>query len=286
MRKLTEQEMDYCMGYIQQKVNDWDYAIRNNLYMGKDGAAIVLVAFLDACEQDEKNTRVKTLAGVCDRAIQNYWDKYRGQMYELFTLSEKPSIDTKSEPEKQPEPTSETVPEQPKSAITSGTDSNNAIDPFIAYVEGRIGQNIEKSVMERIEPVIEKAVKNAEPKEIIVKTATQTTKIEGVTHEIFGKVLEYANAREPIYIYGHQGTGKNVLGQQVAKALGLSYYYVGRVDLAYKFSGFTDATGKYHETAFYKACINSTNSSFPFATARSILGSYSISILPNLFSVA
>ena len=77
--------------------------------------------------------------------------------------------------------------------------------------------------------------------------------LSGITHEMFDTVLNLINLRIPVYMSGLSGTGKNVIAKQVAQALGLEFYFTNAVTQEYKLTGFIDASGKYHETQFYKA---------------------------------
>lgn len=78
-------------------------------------------------------------------------------------------------------------------------------------------------------------------------------KICGTTHEKFDEVLNIVNLDIPVYLTGKAGTGKNVICQQVAEALGLDFYFTNAVTQEYKLTGFIDANGNYQETQFYKA---------------------------------
>ena len=69
-----------------------------------------------------------------------------------------------------------------------------------------------------------------------------------VLHEKFDEVLKFVANKEPVFLTGRAGTGKNVLCKQVAKALGLDFYFNNAVTQEYKITGFTDANGVYHET--------------------------------------
>lgn len=80
--------------------------------------------------------------------------------------------------------------------------------------------------------------------------------LEGVQHEQFDTVLKFVAANEPVFLTGPAGSGKNVLCQQVAKALGLDFYFSNAVTQEYKITGFTDANGVFHESQFYKAFKN------------------------------
>lgn len=77
-----------------------------------------------------------------------------------------------------------------------------------------------------------------------------------VLHEKFEEVLKFVSQGEPVFLTGEAGTGKNVICKQVAKALGLDFYFSNAVTQEYKLTGFTDAMGNYQETQFYKAFKN------------------------------
>lgn len=76
---------------------------------------------------------------------------------------------------------------------------------------------------------------------------------EGVTHEKFDTIVKFVANNEPVFLTGPAGSGKNVLCQQAAEALGLSFYFSNAVTQEYKITGFTDAMGVFHESQFYKA---------------------------------
>lgn len=88
-----------------------------------------------------------------------------------------------------------------------------------------------------------------------VVTVIDGKKYEGdeVTHEKFGQIMQFVANDEPVFLTGPAGSGKNVLCQQVAKALGLDFYFSNAVPQEYKITGFTDAMGVFHESQFYKA---------------------------------
>ena len=94
------------------------------------------------------------------------------------------------------------------------------------------------------------------PQKHEIKTPDFSIEMEDVLHEKFDEVLQIVNLNIPIYLTGKAGTGKNVICQQVAKALGLDFYFTNAVTQEYKLTGFIDANGKYQETQFYKAFTN------------------------------
>lgn len=79
---------------------------------------------------------------------------------------------------------------------------------------------------------------------------------EGFVHEKFDTVCKFVANKEPVFLTGPAGSGKNHLCKQVADALGLKFYFTNAVTQEYKLTGFTDANGNYQETQFYKAFKN------------------------------
>lgn len=79
---------------------------------------------------------------------------------------------------------------------------------------------------------------------------------EEVFHEKFETILACVKANIPVYLAGPAGSGKNHTLEQVAKRIGLDFYFTNSVQQEYKLTGFIDAGGAYHETEFYKAFKN------------------------------
>lgn len=92
-----------------------------------------------------------------------------------------------------------------------------------------------------------------------VKLETEEKEIDfgdEVLHEKFDTILKFVKQNEPVFLVGEAGTGKNYICKQVAKALGLDFYFSNAVTQEYKLTGFTDAMGNYQESQFYKAFKN------------------------------
>ena len=77
-----------------------------------------------------------------------------------------------------------------------------------------------------------------------------------VFHTKFNMILTCVESKIPVYLAGPAGSGKNHTLEQVAKVLGLEFYFTNSVQQEYKLTGFIDAGGKFHETEFYKAFKN------------------------------
>lgn len=90
-------------------------------------------------------------------------------------------------------------------------------------------------------------------KKVEVEVGETKAKFDEVLHAKFDTVVKFVKMNEPVFLTGNAGTGKNVLCKQVAKALGLDFYFTNAVTQEYKLTGFTDASGVYHKTQFYDA---------------------------------
>lgn len=77
-----------------------------------------------------------------------------------------------------------------------------------------------------------------------------------VFHEKFNIIKACVENNIPVYLAGPAGSGKNHTLEQIAKQLGLNFYFTNSVQQEYKLTGFIDAGGEYHETEFFKAFNN------------------------------
>lgn len=117
--------------------------------------------------------------------------------------------------------------EEIKNAVVG--DFRQSVDKYIAETYGKIERKVELTVNER------------------------KVEFNEVLHEKFDTILHFVANNEPVFLVGKAGTGKNVICKQVAKALGLDFYFSNAITQEYKLTGFTDANGNYHETQFYRA---------------------------------
>ena len=118
---------------------------------------------------------------------------------------------------------------------------------------GGLFQIVEQRVTENVQKMIQPALKNAVLNVQLIDTKGITHKIEGVVHEKFEVACQLVHDGFPVYFYGASGSGKNVLAEQVAKGLGLDYYYQSCVKDDFVLTGNPTATGGYCESEFYKA---------------------------------
>lgn len=121
-------------------------------------------------------------------------------------------------------------------------EADKAVDIKITKVHDRA----EKVEVEKVED--EKIVDKAE--KIIKEIKTPSGKVQ---HSSYEKIKICVQFDIPIYLHGPAGSGKNHTLEQIAKDLGLDFYFTNSVQQEYKITGFIDAGGEYHETEFFKA---------------------------------
>lgn len=117
-------------------------------------------------------------------------------------------------------------------------------------------EEIQKTILESCEQKVRDFIKTEYgtiERKIITVVDGKKFEGEGVAHEKFDTIVKFVANNEPVFLTGPAGSGKNVLCQQVAKALGLKFYFSNAVTQEYKITGFTDAMGVFHESQFYKA---------------------------------
>ena len=125
------------------------------------------------------------------------------------------------------------------------------------------GGKIQEQLLSNMD--IEATVKELVKKELapVEKTIVFSTQLpnkgkvtfpEGeVLHTKFNTIMQTILMGRIPFLVGPAGSGKNVLCEQIAKALGVKFFIGNALSQEFKLGGFTDAQGRYQETAFYKA---------------------------------
>lgn len=154
----------------------------------------------------------------------------------------------------------EEIPETPAPVSTPVNQVNNymgLLEKTLAEViVSTQGENIAKQIVgnlgDKVDEYISKTYGTIRRK-VELEIDERKVEFDEKLHEKFDTVLKFVKMNEPVFLTGAAGTGKNVICKQVAKALGLDFYFTNAVTQEYKLTGFTDATGTFHETQFYKA---------------------------------
>lgn len=77
-----------------------------------------------------------------------------------------------------------------------------------------------------------------------------------IRHEKYEMIKTCLSCGLPVYLAGPAGSGKNHTVEQIAKEMGWGFYFTNSIQQEYKLTGFIDAGGTYHETEFFKACMD------------------------------
>lgn len=185
--------------------------------------------------------------------IRKYASEHKGKEVSLVDCFDSFWIEAKPEPK---------AVEEPKTVDTA-MNAKTAIDFLGAAVVDILAKTktdeIQKAVIDSCEQKVREFIKNEYgtiERKFVTVIDGKKFEGEGVTHEKFDTIVKFVANNEPVFLTGPAGSGKNVLCQQVAKALGLNFYFSNAVTQEYKITGFTDAMGVFHESQFYKAFKN------------------------------
>ena len=116
------------------------------------------------------------------------------------------------------------------------------------------GKKVTNTSNKKISESIKAEIAKKELEEVIEKPVWKNP--GEVFHSKFEMIKTCVENKIPVYLAGPAGSGKNHTLEQVAKVLGLEFYFTNSVQQEYKLTGFIDAGGKFHETEFYKAFTN------------------------------
>ena len=132
---------------------------------------------------------------------------------------------------------------------------------FIAYINdlNKIYMQEKTDILKQVIEESTKILINKNPCRIVninIEAIKKQFSTKDIFHKDFEKILKLVSTKKPVLLKGPAGSGKNVIIEQVAKALGLQFYYCNDVTDEYKIMGFVDANGRYVQTQFFKAFTN------------------------------
>ena len=147
---------------------------------------------------------------------------------------------------------------------TTPTSNNAALDALTAFMANSKTEGYNQAKSE-FEPIIsDLKAKLAAANEggkgtnitITIDGKTTKTNTPKILDSQFGDILELVANHENVYLYGPAGSGKNVLCEELAKALNVPFYYQNTILTKFDISGYKNAGGEFEETEFYKAWTN------------------------------
>ena len=108
--------------------------------------------------------------------------------------------------------------------------------------------NVVNVIMNEME--IKQAQRKEETTEKVIKPFDRDNEF---VHEKFDKLRTCVEAGVIPMLVGPAGTGKSTAVEQVARAMGLPFYTMNRIQNSFDLTGYNDANGKYVSTQFYEA---------------------------------
>lgn len=169
---------------------------------------------------------------------------------------EAPQQEQDSESEPQPEPMSQMPQPNPMDPFAMLVEQvKQAVLAIIIPMITALIDKTKESIMETIKPMIEEFAKSGGTvkRELVIKVNDMVNKVKGIKHAKFEDIVTYVANRENVYLYGPAGSGKNVICEQVAEALGVPFYYQNTLLTKFDVTGYKNAAGEFEETEFYKA---------------------------------
>lgn len=161
----------------------------------------------------------------------------------------------------EPTPASATPTPAPAPATAqSAQHAQNALDLMGSVITELLAKtkmdDIRAEVMSAAVEAVEQHIRETYgtlPHVTVVQHEDAVREVKGLTHAAFESVVQMVALKKAPYLYGEAGTGKNVLAQQTAEALGLPFFFTGAVNQPYQLLGFIDARGQYQSTQFFEA---------------------------------
>lgn len=197
--------------------------------------------------EDYINKSIDESISIKSQEMEEIFSKIKGELYNLNNLLTR-CDETKN-----------TLNSLSDSIQTSLQKYKKEIDKQVKETLDDTVKQYEKKKQEIINGIVDEAAKvlvEKNPcKNIIIMIGDGKKKFESkdLFHKDFEKILKLVCTKVPILLKGPAGCGKNVILEQVSKALELQFYYLNDVTEEYKVMGFVDANGQYIQTQFFKA---------------------------------
>jgi MoxR-like ATPase len=131
------------------------------------------------------------------------------------------------------------------------------LNSLLGTIESEINSKIDEEV-KKVNKKLKQTLQEVDEKimsgvSLNITYDNKTTRVTGLKHQNFTKLLQVAGQRIPIMLVGEAGTGKTHGAKQVADALGLEFYSmsVGSQTSKTDIDGYMNATGNYVKGVTY-----------------------------------
>jgi len=129
--------------------------------------------------------------------------------------------------------------------------SKELIEEITRLDRARAAMHKPKPPQPRIQPAPVPVLETVAAKPVVV--ATKPHPVGSKYHQIFDALRMAVAAKVNVFLVGPAGSGKTTVAKQVAHSLGLRFHFNGAIHSEYKLTGFRDAQGRVHRTAFRNA---------------------------------
>ena len=129
--------------------------------------------------------------------------------------------------------------------------SKELIEEITRLDRARAAMHKPKPPQPRIQPAPVPVPETVAAKPVVV--ATKPHPFGSKYHQIFDALRMAVAAKVNVFLVGPAGSGKTTVAKQVAHSLGLRFHFNGAIHSEYKLTGFRDAQGRVHRTAFRNA---------------------------------
>ena len=155
-----------------------------------------------------------------------------------------------------PRPKREAAPKEEEKQEEKQQTANSELASSGGFSLGMLDKIIESIVDARVNAIKDTLTVQAQEVKHTVEVKRvdgSTVELDGVQNPKFEMVLTLLANGENVYLYGPAGSGKNVMCEQLAKALGIPFYYQNTIMTKFDVTGYKNANGEYEPTEFYKA---------------------------------
>lgn len=159
----------------------------------------------------------------------------------------------------------EPVSTTPTASQTTASSMEAILSAFVSQQSGILIETAKKETAAQYQSVIDELKRENEQLKktpsgtvinVTVNDETRTTHTDKVLPDCFCRALRRLENGKNVFFYGPAGSGKNVISEELAKAMGAKFYYYNTLVTKFDLTGYCDAKGNYIPTPLYEAVKN------------------------------